>query len=165
MGQNMSDSLGFVQLTLSCSSFYDIACVVADLNLLNSEIGRLGLAISIITGLSSWFFDFSHTLYLEATHLKQRTLLLSWISKSFIITVILFILRPVMSWMNRSTPEGKTLKEGHVSFILLSVMGISFFSQFMGIDPSLGPLMIGLTVPVGSPIAEAVQKNLECIRG
>ncbi|RZC86370.1 hypothetical protein C5167_030450 [Papaver somniferum] len=88
MGQNMSDSLGFVQLTLSCSSFYDTACAVADLNLLNSEIGRLGLAISIITGLSN--------------------------------------------------------------------------CQFIGIDPSLGPLMIGLTVPVGSPIAEAVQKKLEC---
>ncbi|KAI3916378.1 hypothetical protein MKW92_028984 [Papaver armeniacum] len=162
LGQNMNDSLAFVQLTISCSSFYDTACAVADLNLLNSEIGRLGLAISIITGLCSWFYVFSRNLCIEATLMKSNMLLLSWISKIFMMIVILFIIRPVMSWMNRSTPEGKTLKEGYVSSILISVMGISVFSQSIGIDPTLGPLMIGLTVPVGSPIAEAVQKKLEC---
>ncbi|MCL7024980.1 hypothetical protein MKW94_019508 [Papaver nudicaule] len=162
LGQNMNDSLTFVTITISCSSFYDTACAVADLNLLNSEIGRLGLAISIITGLSSWLYDFTHTLYIQAVSMKPMMLLLAWICKALMLIVILFVLRPIMSWMNTSTSEGETLKEGYVSSILFSVMGTFFYSQSVGIDPLIGPLVIGLVVPVGSPIAAAVQKKLEC---
>ncbi|MCL7040317.1 hypothetical protein MKW94_010641 [Papaver nudicaule] len=162
LGKNMSDSLVFVTLTVSSSSFYDTACAVADLDLLNSEIGRLGLAISIITGLSSWLYDFAHQLYVEATSLKPKMLLYAWLGKSFLLIVIVFILRPLMSWMNRSTPEGKTLKEGYVSAILLSVMGTFLYSQTFGIWPLMGPVLMGLMIPVGSPIAAAVQKKLEC---
>ncbi|KAI3958187.1 hypothetical protein MKW98_020829 [Papaver atlanticum] len=159
--KNMEASLLYVRLSVSHSFFYDTACAVADLNLLNSEIGRLGLAISIITGMSSWLYEYTYTFYVEATILKTGMLLLAWISKILLVIVIMFILRPVMSWMNKSTPEGKTLNESYVSSILITVLGVSFYSQSIGIDPSLGPLIVGLTVPVGSPIAAAVQKKLE----
>ncbi|KAI3987246.1 hypothetical protein MKX01_031730 [Papaver californicum] len=159
--QYMNDCLTFITLTVSCSSFYDTACAIADLNLLNSEIGRLGLAISIITGLSSWLYDFTHTLYVEATVLKPKMLFSAYISKALMLIVIFFVIRPVISWMNRNTPEGKTLKEGYISSILLTVLGTAFWCQLIGIETSLGPLLIGLTVPVGSPIAAAVQKKLE----
>ncbi|XP_026431807.1 cation/H(+) antiporter 14-like [Papaver somniferum] len=158
----MNASLLYVRLVVSHSSFYDTACAVADLNLLNSEIGRLGLAISIITGLSSWLYKYIRDFYIEATILKTDVMLLAWISKIFLVTFIMFILHPIMSWMNRTTPEGKTLNEGYVSSIIISVLGVSFYSQSIGVDPSLGPLIVGLTVPVGSPIATAVQKKLEC---
>ncbi|RZC86372.1 hypothetical protein C5167_030451 [Papaver somniferum] len=159
---NMSDSLEYVALSVTYSSFYDTACAVADLNLLNSKIGRLGLAISIITGMSSWLFEYTYTLFMEVAILKAKMLLLSWLSKILLVIFIVFFLRPVMSWMNKSTLEGKTLNEGYLSSILISVLGVSFCSQSIGIDPSLGPLIVGLTVPVGSPIAAAVQKKLEC---
>ncbi|MCL7052208.1 hypothetical protein MKW94_001468 [Papaver nudicaule] len=162
LDQKMSDSLAIVLLIVSFSSFYDIACAIANLNLLNSEIGRLGLPISIITGLSSWSYGFANSLYTEATSLKPKKLLLAWMGKALTMIVILFVLRPVMWWMNRNTPEGKTLKEGYVSWILVSVLVTSFCAQAIGIDSMLGPLLIGLTVPVGSPIAAAVQKKLEC---
>ncbi|KAI3898245.1 hypothetical protein MKX03_025812 [Papaver bracteatum] len=160
--KDMNASLLYVRLSVSHSSCYDTACAIADLNLLNSEIGRLGLAISIITGLSSSFYEYAQHFHIEATILKTEVLLLAWISKILLGTFIMFILHPVMSWINRTTPEGKTLNEGYVSSILISVLGVSFYSQSIGIDPSLGPLIVGLTVPVGSPIATAVQKKLEC---
>ncbi|KAI3873600.1 hypothetical protein MKX03_035371 [Papaver bracteatum] len=159
---NMSDSLTFVALAVTYSSFYDTACAVADLNLLNSKICLLGLAVSIITGMCSWLYGYAYTFYAEANILNRKMLLLAWISKVLLFIFIMFILRPVMSWMNKSTPEGKTLNEGYLSSILISVFGVSFCSQSICIDPSLGPLIVGLTVPVGSPIAAAVQKKLEC---
>ncbi|MCL7039452.1 hypothetical protein MKW94_015147 [Papaver nudicaule] len=162
LDKNMNDYLTFVMLIISSSSFYDTACAVADLDLLNSEIGRLGLAISIITGLSSWLFTFTYTLYIEATIYKTHDLFFAWIHKALFLIVILFILRPLMSWINKTAPEGETIKEGYVSSILLIVMGLFFYSQVFGIEPLMGPVMIGLTVPVGSPIAVAVQKKLEC---
>ncbi|RZC86375.1 hypothetical protein C5167_030453 [Papaver somniferum] len=162
MDQDLYDSLKFITLILSCSSFYDTACVVGDLNLLNSEIGRLALAISIITGLCSWLFTFALETLHEATTLKAVMVIFSWMSKGFIVMFVLLIIRPMISWMNKNTPEGKTLKEEYVGLILLAVLGTALYSEAIGQHAMFGPLMIGLLVPVGTPVGIAVQKKFDC---
>ncbi|KAI3916377.1 hypothetical protein MKW92_028983 [Papaver armeniacum] len=162
MDNELRDSLKFIAMTLSTTSFYDTACAVNDMNLLNSEIGRLALAISIITGLCSWGFTFGLTLIAEFMALKAKLLIISLMSKAAMLIFVLFIVRPVVSWMNRKTPEGKTLREGYVSVIITTVLGAAFYSEFIGQHSMFGPLMIGLVVPVGTPVGIAVQKKLDC---
>ncbi|KAI3987248.1 hypothetical protein MKX01_031732 [Papaver californicum] len=117
MDQDLYDSLKFITLIVSCSSFYDTACVVGDLNLLNPEIGRQALAISIINGLCSY----------------QEMVIFSWTSKAFVIMFVWFTIRPVISWMNRNTPEGRTLKEEYVGLILFAVLGTALCSEAIGL--------------------------------
>ncbi|XP_026431814.1 cation/H(+) antiporter 15-like [Papaver somniferum] len=162
MENELSDSLKFISLAVSTTSFYDTACAVNDMNLLNSEIGRLALAISIITGLFSWGFAFGLTLIAEFMAMKRKLLIISVISKFALLIFVLFIVRPVVSWMNRKTPEGKTLREGYVSVIISTVLGVAFYSEFVGQHGMFGPLMLGLVVPVGTPVGIAVQKKLDC---
>ncbi|KAI3987245.1 hypothetical protein MKX01_031729 [Papaver californicum] len=162
MDKELSESLKFIALTISSTSFYDTACAVNDMNLLNSEIGRLALAISIITGLCSWVFTFGITLIGEFMSMKPELLITSLMSKAAVLIFVLFIVRPVVSWMNRNTPEGKTLKEGYISMIISTVLGAAFYSEFIGQHATFGPLMIGLAVPVGTPVGIAVQKKLDC---
>ncbi|KAI3873598.1 hypothetical protein MKX03_035369 [Papaver bracteatum] len=162
MDNELRDSLKFIAVAISTTSFYDTACAVNDINLLNSEIGRLALAISIITGLCSWGFAFVLTLIAEFMALKSKLLIISVFSKSALLIFILFIARPVVSWMNKKTPEGKTLREGYVSVIISTVLGVAFYSEFIGQHGMFGPLMIGLIVPVGTPVGIAVQKKLDC---
>ncbi|KAI3873604.1 hypothetical protein MKX03_035375 [Papaver bracteatum] len=161
MDEDLRASLIYIGLALSCSSFYDTACAVNDLNLLNSEIGRLSLAFSIITGMCTWLFTTSLGSLGEFVTLKPILAIGSWMSKAFIVLVVVYAIRPILSWMNSVTPEGTTLKEGYVAFIFIIVLVSAFYSEVIGQHAVYAPIMIGLVVPVGTPIGSAVQKKLE----
>ncbi|KAI3958628.1 hypothetical protein MKW98_030293 [Papaver atlanticum] len=161
MDENLRASLIYIGLALSCTSFYDTACAVNDLNLLNSEIGRLSLAISIITGMCTWLFTTSLGSLSEVVTLKPILAIGSWMSKAFIVLVVVYAIRPIFSWMNSVTAEGTTLKEGYVAFIFIIVLVSAFYSEVIGQHAVYAPIMIGLVVPVGTPIGSAVQKKLE----
>ncbi|KAI3944546.1 hypothetical protein MKW92_049875 [Papaver armeniacum] len=161
MDEDLRASLVYIGMALSCSSFYDTACAVNDLNLLNSEIGRLSLAISIITGMCTWIFTSSLGSLGEVVTLKLKMAIGSWMSKAFIVLVVFYAIRPVLSWMNSVTAEGTTLKEGYVAFIFIIVLVSAFYSEVIGQHAVYAPIMIGLVVPVGTPIGSAVQKKLE----
>ncbi|MCL7037209.1 hypothetical protein MKW94_026594 [Papaver nudicaule] len=162
MDKELNNSLKFISMAMSTTSFYDATCAVNDLNLLNSEIGRLAVAVSIIAGLCSWVFTFGLTLIAEFKLLKPKPLIRSLMSKVAVLMFVLFIARPVFLWMNRKTPEGKTLREGYVSMIIITILGAAYYSEAIGQHAMFGPLMIGLAVPVGTPVGIAVQKKLDC---
>ncbi|MCL7027484.1 hypothetical protein MKW94_009523 [Papaver nudicaule] len=162
LDQDLQASLVYIGLALSCTSFYDTASAVSDLNLLNSEIGRLSLAISIITGMCTWLFTFTLGSLSEVVSLKPMLVIGSWMSKALVVLVVVYVIRPVLSWMNRVTPEGTTLKEGYVAFIFIIVLVSALYSEVIGQHAVYAPIMIGLAVPVGTPIGSAVQKKLEC---
>ncbi|KAI3987249.1 hypothetical protein MKX01_031733 [Papaver californicum] len=161
MDQDLRASLIHVGVALSCSSFYDTACAVSDLNLLNSEIGRLSLAISIITGMCTWLFTSSLGSLSEIVIMKPKMVIFSWMSKALVVLFVVYVIRPVLSWMNSVTPEGTTLKEGYVAFIFIIVLVSAFYSEVIGQHAVYAPIIIGLVVPVGTPIGSAVQKKLE----
>ncbi|MCL7027468.1 hypothetical protein MKW94_027673 [Papaver nudicaule] len=150
-----------IAVILSVHSFHDTASALDDLNLLNSEIGRLSLSISIFTGLCSWLLIFVLFSYYEAATMRPIAFIFTWVSRALIM-LFMFSVRPMLLWMIRTTPEGTTLKETYVAVILISVMASAFYSEAVGLHAFFGPVMIGMVVPVGSPIGEAVQKKIEC---
>ncbi|MCL7030745.1 hypothetical protein MKW94_028706 [Papaver nudicaule] len=150
-----------IAVILSVHSFHDTASALDDLNLLNSEIGRLSLSISIFTGLCSWLLIFVLYSYYEAATMRPIAFIFTWVSRALIM-LFMFSVRPILLWMIRTTPEGTTLKESYVALILISVLASAFYSEAVGLHAFFGPVMIGMVVPVGSPIGEAVQKKIEC---
>ncbi|KAI3957994.1 hypothetical protein MKW98_020636 [Papaver atlanticum] len=150
-----------IALVLSVHSFHDTSCALDDLNLLNSEIGRLSLSISIFTGVCSWLLIFLNFSYNEAVTTEPKLLILTWISRALIM-LFLLIIRPVLLWVIKTTPQGNTLNENYLVLILITVMASSFYSEVIGLHAFFGPVVIGMVVPVGTLIGEAVQKKLEC---
>ncbi|XAR60792.1 hypothetical protein NMG60_11034305 [Bertholletia excelsa] len=157
--------------SLQClSSFYVISCLLADLKLLNSDVGRLAVSASMISGICSW----SWSIILFTT--KQNVIGGNQNSLVFIkgivpvpslaFTNILChlchpILRPLMLWMVRRTGEGKAVKESYIFGIFMMMLGCAMFGEIIGQHFLIGPMVLGLAVPVGPPLGTALVEKLE----
>ncbi|EEF35717.1 monovalent cation:proton antiporter, putative [Ricinus communis] len=114
----LSNSLPSVAILVATTSFHVILVVLTDLKLLNSELGRLALASSMISGISSWAFLAVIYDVKEGLQVGIKVgLVFAQLSKFIVILIIVFIFRPIMLWMVRQTPDGKPLKEPFVCSI------------------------------------------------
>ncbi|RZC63248.1 hypothetical protein C5167_025008 [Papaver somniferum] len=161
MDLRLRQSLPAIALVLSLTAFHDTSCVLDDLNLLNSEIGRLSLSISFVSGIFSWAIVFIIFSIKEILTLDLHTVIFSWMSKALLFCFILFLVRPLYLWMIRNTPEGDNLKEGYVILIFLLVLISAFYTESIGEKAVSGAVLMGLAVPVGPPIASAIVEKLE----
>ncbi|KAL5716456.1 hypothetical protein ACHQM5_018143 [Ranunculus cassubicifolius] len=160
--------LGAVAVVGSQTSFHDVACVLSDLKILNSELGRLAIASSM----TSSTFSFGIMIALSALEQsrivgssKGKLLGLYYIgSMAGVMLFIIYASKPIMNWMMKQVPQGShSMKEIHVVIVLLMVLICSFLGQLLGHSPGLAPLLLGLMVPPGPPLAENIEDKLEAI--
>eukprot|EP00257_Ricinus_communis_P020181 XP_015579354.1 cation/H(+) antiporter 27 [Ricinus communis] len=129
----LSNSLPSVAILVATTSFHVILVVLTDLKLLNSELGRLALASSMISGISSWAFLAVIYDVKEGLQVGIKVgLVFAQLSKFIVILIIVFIFRPIMLWMVRQTPDGKPLKEPFVCSICLMILFCALFGEITG---------------------------------
>ncbi|KAI3909270.1 hypothetical protein MKW98_025912 [Papaver atlanticum] len=163
LDNKVAESFDNVAHLMSLSSFHVVACFLDDLQLLSSEIGRLAMSVSMISGLFSWCSLFINYTTMTSIQAKKSNAFI-WIILSccFLVLVIAFVLRPIMFWIIRNTSEEKCIKEGYIFSILVMVLLSSLFGEIVGQHFLLGPIILGLAVPAGPPLGAAIEDRLEC---
>ncbi|KAM7527612.1 hypothetical protein LguiB_031022 [Lonicera macranthoides] len=164
MSPNLHKSLHWVASLQSLSSCHVTICLLADLKLLSSEIGKLAITASTISGTFSWYWTvFVFVARESAVSKMQDSTLLICLSVFCIMVLIVCILKPIMLWMiDQSTIEGKKVKESHVSIIFITVLCFTMFGEIIGQHYLFGPMMLGMAVPDGPPLGSALVGKLEC---
>ncbi|CAK9135853.1 unnamed protein product [Ilex paraguariensis] len=114
-----------------------IASLLIDLKIMNTELGRLALATTLIS-------DFLSTICNAAI-------------------VIVFTMRPVFVWIIRRTPEGKPVKGTYIAFIALAVLVSAIMTDNVGFRYHIGPFILGLCVPDGPPLGSTLVERLESV--
>ncbi|PON77973.1 DNA-directed DNA polymerase [Parasponia andersonii] len=145
----------------SSSSFYVTACLLTDLKLLNSELGRLAVSSSMISGMLSWIVLVLGFMVRQSTLGVGFTLPFMAISLCFMLVVIVFILRPVMRSMVRHANRGRAVKESYIFSVFVMVLCCAFLGEFIGQHFMLGPMILGLAVPDGPPLGTALVDKLD----
>lgn len=149
---------------LSCSSFHVIACIVSDLKLLNSELGRLAVSSSMISGIISWIWETTLVSARQSDMSHEEWWWASWMTMGSLVVMvglILLVLRPIMVWMIRQTPTGKPIREGYVCCVFLMLLGCALFGECVGQHFLIGPIVLGLAVPDGPPLGSALVEKVE----
>ncbi|XP_059659846.1 cation/H(+) antiporter 15-like [Cornus florida] len=161
MDKILHNSLIFVASMQSLTSFHVVVCLLADLELLNSELGRLAVSSSTISGLCSWLL--ASTIFAERQSEQGRpdTWLLVTYAFAFLLFVIICIFRPIMLWMVRRTEHEKAVNQSYIFAIFLMVLGCSFFGELTGQHYLYGPMILGIAVPDGPPIGSALVNKLD----
>ncbi|XP_057468565.1 cation/H(+) antiporter 15-like [Actinidia eriantha] len=157
--ENSLPSIGFLQSMINFQATYSI---LTDLKLLNSELGRLVLSSSMISSLCSWCYA---VIIKSVTFTKDgmtTALIRSLLSRLTLLFVVICVCRPVMFWMIKNTPEGKTLKESYVCTLTLMVLGGAFYCEITGIEPLVCAIFLGMAVPSGPPLGSGLVDKLEC---
>ncbi|KAA8543695.1 hypothetical protein F0562_021559 [Nyssa sinensis] len=163
MDPTLQKSLTWVASFQSLTSFHVIVCMLADLKLLNSELGRLAVSSSLISGICSWAWTlivFTVFRGPESSQGREDTLLFMSLLVGSLLLVIICILRPIMFWMVRRTHE-KAVPENYIFAIFLMILGSSIFGEVIGQHFLFGPMILGMAVPDGPPLGSALIDKLD----
>ncbi|PIN19539.1 putative K+/H+-antiporter [Handroanthus impetiginosus] len=144
------------------SSFHVIVCLLADLKLRNSALGRLAISSSMISGICSWIWVTILFTGKQSVHMKmQHSFPIVLLAIGIMVSFSIFIFRPIVLWMIRHTTNAKSLKESYVCAIFVIVLGSAMFGELLGQHFLFGPIILGMVIPDGPPLGSALVHKLE----
>ncbi|KAL3741521.1 hypothetical protein ACJRO7_017054 [Eucalyptus globulus] len=142
----------------SITVFPVISCLLNDLKIQNSELGRLALSSSLVSNVLGILLVFL-TSFMK---MKKEDALKNVAMTACFLFVIIFVARPAMLWMIRKTPEGRPVKESYLRAVLAALLLSSFASNYFGQSVLFGAICLGLVVPDGPPLGSALVNKLDC---
>ncbi|XP_019155905.1 PREDICTED: cation/H(+) antiporter 15 [Ipomoea nil] len=139
----------FLGVALSITAFPVLARILAELKLLNSEIGKIAMSAALINDVCAWIL-----LALAITLAENETISLAafWVclSSAAFVCFCVFVIRPLIEMLIRQTPEGETVSEFYICLILTGVMVAGFITDAIGTHSVFGAFVFGLVIPNGS---------------
>lgn len=142
-----------------------IAHFLLDLQIINSELGRLALASALISDLISTVAStvISNMRLAFEGGMEFPIGMQSFGLTMSLIWMIVYLVRPGFVWIIKQTPEGKPVKGGYVVLIASIVMMFAIISDNFGLQYHFGPFIVGLSVPVGLPLGSTLVDKLETL--
>ena len=148
----------FFSLAVSVTAFPVLARILAELKLVNSEIGKIALSSALVNDMCAWIL----LAFAIALSENDSSLASLWVILSSILFVVfcIFVVRPAISWMIQRTPDGETISEFYICLILTGVMISGFITDAIGTHSVFGAFVFGLVIPNG-PVGVTLIEKLE----
>lgn len=144
----------FLGVALSATAFPVLTRILAELKLLNTDIGRLALSTALINDICAW------VVFVIAIALTNGT---SWpwvILSSIAFTAFCFyFIRPLVSWFIKDVPDGESVTDVQIFVIITGLMVSCFVTDAIGVHAIFGAYVYGLAMPNG-PIGVALARKL-----
>lgn len=156
-------NLEFIAANQSYTSFAVVVSLLEHLKILNSEVGRLVLSSSIVADMVGLSFSFIVSVVENVHSHGVFGASIGFIFTILSVVIVLFVFRPVMLWIVRSTPHGRPVQDGYICLIILLVLVSSVTSNIMGRTIYSGPFLLGLVVPEGPPLGASLVNKLDGI--
>lgn len=156
---NQGTYILFLGVALSVTAFPVLARILAELKLINTELGRLALSSALINDICAWILL---ALAIALSENDSASLASLWVvlsSVGFVVFCIL-VVRPGISWIIRRTPEGEAYSDFYVCLILAGVMISGFVTDAIGTHSVFGAFVFGLAIPNG-PLGVTLVEKLE----
>ncbi|CAH2038599.1 unnamed protein product [Thlaspi arvense] len=141
----------------SISAFTGISRLVRDLKIDHSEFGRIALSAAMVADATG----FGVNIFALVAWSDWRVSVVQGVGLVVYVIVVVWIVRPVMFWVIRRTPEERPVKECVIYCIII----FSFFSyeylKMLHLFPAVGPFFLGLCIPHGPPLGSALVEKFE----
>ncbi|KAM7254563.1 hypothetical protein ACFE04_003943 [Oxalis oulophora] len=158
-GEDIYQGFFFFVIMTSATSFPVVTSLLEDLNIVNSELRRIGQSAALISDVLSMIMinsTITMMLYAKATYITA--LKFFGFTLAFLF-VIVFIIRPAMKWIVRHTPTYGRVKEIYMYSVISIFLAVTATYGFH--DFSLGPYILGLAIPTGPPLASAIAEKFD----
>ncbi|KAK4264738.1 hypothetical protein QN277_025871 [Acacia crassicarpa] len=149
----------FLGVALSVTAFPVLARILAELKLINTELGKLALSSALINDMFTWVLL---ALAIALAENQSASLASLWVvmSSAAFVGFCIFAVRPAVSWIISRTPEGEGFSDFHISLILSGVMISGFITDAIGTHSVFGAFVYGLAIPNG-PLGMTLVEKLE----
>lgn len=162
LDHDISNVLHLVAVLQSLTSFPVIASFLAELKLLNSELGRLASCSSIMSDMCHWFIVAVRIATRLTFARSLRTAIGATLSTILLVIFFAVGIRPSALWAIRNTPEGKPVKEIYISVVLIALLFSGFMGEVIGINAFITSFVLGLFIPDGPPLGAALVERFDC---
>lgn len=149
----------FLGVALAVTAFPVLARVLAELKLINTEIGRIAMSSALVNDICAWVL-LALAIALAETNSSSLTSLWVILSSTAFVVVCIFLVRPCIMWMIRRTPEGEPFSDFYICLILTGVMISGFITDAIGTHSVFGAFVFGLIIPNG-PLGVTLIEKLE----
>ncbi|AET04756.1 putative cation/H+ exchanger, rossmann-like alpha/beta/alpha sandwich [Medicago truncatula] len=146
-------------VVLSVTAFPVLARILAELKLINTELGRVALSSALINDVLSWVLLAIAIAMAENERVTLASIMVVLSSAAFVAFNV-FVVRPIIMWIIRKTPEGETFSDFYICLILAGVMISGFITDAIGTHSVFGAFVFGLIIPTG-PLGFALIEKLE----
>ncbi|GMI93883.1 cation/H+ exchanger 4 [Hibiscus trionum] len=145
----------------SRTSFPVIYCLLNELKLLNSELGRVGLSAALVGDMLSLFILTICQGVIAAQRLGFKIGMKHLRGAVGFIVLVLFCLGPLLKRMVRKTGEGGKIKRAYLYTAILAFTISHKLSELLGVFILVGPFLVGLVVPDGPPLGSALVEKFD----
>ncbi|XP_015699099.2 cation/H(+) antiporter 15-like [Oryza brachyantha] len=158
-----SSLLTELAVRLSLSSFPVVADALSELDLLNSELGRVALTASLITDVTSWFLRACFAAAFLITEAKSPVFTAKVLASfATFVLFVAFVARPAGRYIaQKRTPAGDLLSEGSFVVVVIAALLSALVTDVIGFKFMIGPMMLGLALPGGMPIGATMTERLD----
>ncbi|KGN62161.1 cation/H(+) antiporter 15 [Cucumis sativus] len=161
---NYNTYIMFLGIALSVTAFPVLARILAELKLINSELGRMAMASALFNDMCAWVL-LALAIALSENDSSSFASLWVVLSSAAFVLFCIFIVRPMISWMIRKTPEGESVSEFYICLILTGVMISGFVTDAIGTHSVFGAFVFGLVIPNGSLGVALIEKLEDFVSG
>ncbi|XP_058764964.1 cation/H(+) antiporter 15-like [Vicia villosa] len=156
---NQGTYILFLGVALSVTAFPVLARILAELKLINTDLGRLALSSALINDVCAWIL-LALAIALAENETSSFASLWVLLSGAAFVAFCIYAVRPAASWVVRKTPEGESFSEFYISLILAGVMISGFITDAIGTHSVFGAFVFGLAIPSG-PLGVTLVEKLE----
>ncbi|GAB4848247.1 Cation/H(+) antiporter 15 [Ancistrocladus abbreviatus] len=149
----------FLGVSLAVTAFPVLARILAELKLINTELGRIAMSSALVNDICAWILLAIAIAIAESDSTSLASLWVVLSSAAFIAFCV-FAVRPAIMWMIRRTPEGENFSDFYICLILTGVMISGFVTDAIGTHSVFGAFIFGLIIPNG-PLGVTLIEKLE----
>ncbi|XP_058744895.1 cation/H(+) antiporter 15-like [Vicia villosa] len=161
MDKSLSKSLPFIALSQSFTAFTAITIVLNELKILNTDIGRLAMSISMFADI----IGFSLAVIFFSVIQNKTGSFVNYIrifsSLAALVLSIIFVMRPMLIAVSKKLKSEKHVSEWFFVCIMIFVLIAGFLSESIGQHYVMGPLLLGIALPEGPPIGTSLIAKIE----
>ncbi|BAB64829.1 B1148D12.14 [Oryza sativa (japonica cultivar-group)] len=154
----------FLGVALSVTAFPVLARILAEIKLLNTELGRIAMSAAIVNDMCAWILL---ALAIAISEVNSTALSSLWVLLAGVLFVLFcfYVVRPGMWWLIRRIPEGEVVSDMQVSLILTGVMLAGVCTDAIGIHSVFGAFVYGLVIPGGQLGVALIEKLEDFVTG
>ncbi|KAJ8467943.1 hypothetical protein OPV22_030495 [Ensete ventricosum] len=161
--------VAFIGAAMGVTAFPVLVRLLAELKLLNDELGQLVVPPAALSELMAWVFLAgsvllpSYDVSPDVVDLYRPSafaplwIMLSGIGLGLICWLVVL---PIMDWTVRRTPEGEAVSDAHITIVATGVLAAGLIADVIGFPSVLGAFVFGLLMPQGA-LTTGLRNKLE----
>ncbi|KAK7331460.1 hypothetical protein VNO77_25685 [Canavalia gladiata] len=155
------DDIYVALLSHTINSFAVIASLLNELQMQNSELGRLALSSALVSDVLCTIVTAIATALMITPETSMNDVAGNLLALLALVIFVPLVCRPAMFWIIKQTPEGRPVKNGYIYVIIVMVFALGWVSVRINQEFVLGVFLFGLSVPEGPPLGSALVKKLQ----